>query len=96
MARFNELKLSPPQFSGLHYCGTRTDHGTTDFSVLKLLVQRILADSSVRSARPLGCMFSALKVSCLPTVIGECIRVTQFSLFFSFIKSVIEVFFGDM
>ena len=62
MARFAELRLPQPEFSSLHYCGTRVLNGHTDFSALKQLVDNRLLDSSVRTARPVHCMMAALKV----------------------------------
>lgn len=60
--RFQRLSLSTEAFSAFEYVGTRTVNPPTSFKGLREAMRRHLSNSTVRSARPPGVIFTALKV----------------------------------
>ncbi|XP_067140669.1 zinc finger FYVE domain-containing protein 1-like isoform X1 [Centruroides vittatus] len=60
--RFQKLGLSIDAFSALEYAGTRTIRPPTSFDALKIAIKKHLQNSSVRSCRPPGIIYQALKV----------------------------------
>lgn len=60
--RFQKLGQGIDAFSALEYAGTRTTRPPTSFDILKITIKKHLQNSSVRSCRPPGIIFQALKV----------------------------------
>ncbi|RWS03710.1 Zinc finger FYVE domain-containing protein 1-like protein, partial [Dinothrombium tinctorium] len=59
--RFQNSNLSIDAFSAVEYVGTRTVNPPTCFKDLRMALQNHLRNSTVRSARPPGVIFSALR-----------------------------------
>ena len=71
--KFLELEKIPKAYSCIRYVGTKTAHGTTDFSKLGLCVSDLLKDNSVRASRPLHVIYSALEVSVMLSFLCLCL-----------------------
>ena len=71
--KFLELEKIPKAYSCIRYMGTKTAHGTTDFSKLGLCVSDLLKDNSVRASRPLHVIYSALEVSVMLAFLCSCL-----------------------
>ncbi|KAM4608071.1 zinc finger FYVE domain-containing protein 1-like [Discoglossus pictus] len=59
--RFHDLGTPPEAFSSVRYVGVKTVTPPTDFSWLQDVVRRQVMDTSTRSSRPPGHVFSALQ-----------------------------------
>ncbi|CAH8455550.1 unnamed protein product [Dicrocoelium dendriticum] len=58
--RLADMKRNVESFSSLHYLGTQTKEGTTDFKPLNQLTMQLLDDNSIRTPRKLEHIFCSL------------------------------------
>ncbi|ESN91775.1 hypothetical protein HELRODRAFT_108518 [Helobdella robusta] len=60
--RFHEMNLSCNAFSSIHYVGTKTSRGPTNFSGLLVSVKKQLLNNEVRCSRRPAVVFQTLKI----------------------------------
>lgn len=60
--RFAEVGQDPQAFSSIKYVGTKTLRDSTNFQHLLKTVVELTNDTSVRSRRPIGVIYSVLNV----------------------------------